>query len=59
MGELTFNDPGEVEGADDVQLPRYAHHLKIRSELTGLVELDKLSNDEADALYDEWRADRT
>lgn len=52
---LEFNDPDELESSDDVTLPKFAHHLKIRSELNKLVERGFLSWDEADDMFDEWK----
>ena len=56
--ELIFNDPDKVQSPDDVELPRFAHHLKIRAELTKLVELGLITNAEGDQLYDDWRSTR-
>jgi len=58
MAELTYHDPDEVGGPDDVDFPNHAHHFQVRGELTDLVELDVLTNDQADELYEEWRSDR-
>lgn len=55
---LEFNDPDEIESPDDITLPKFAHHLKIRSELNKLAEREIVSWDEADELFDQWRADR-
>lgn len=53
-----MNDPDSVEGPDDVSFPNHTHHFKVRSELTKLVELDCLTNDEADEAYDAWKEAR-
>ena len=58
QSELQYNNESEIDGPDDVELPRFAHHLKIRAELNSLVEMNMISNNEADELYDEWRATR-
>ena len=56
--ELAYNDASSINDPDDVELPKFAHHLKIRSELEKLMQLDVLTGDEADDLYEEWRKDR-
>lgn len=58
MAELQFNEADEVESADDVSFPSYAHHFKVRGELSELVELDLISEDEADDIFTQWREDR-
>lgn len=55
---LQYNDASSIDSPDDVNLPRFAHHLKIRSELERLLQRGLLSDDEADELYQEWRQDR-
>ena len=58
MAELEYNDIDAIGSADDISFPSHAHHFKVRSELTKLVEEDVIDNDVADKLYDEWREDR-
>lgn len=55
---LQYNDASKIEEPEDVELPKFAHHLKVRSELEKLMQLGKLTGDEADELYDEWRIER-
>jgi len=56
--ELIYNDADSIESLDDVKLPGYAHHTKIRAELDRLVEQDLIDTDDADLLYQRWRDDR-
>lgn len=56
--ELQYNDVTNIKDISDIKLPRFAHHLKIRSELEMLMQLDVIDGDEADNLYEEWRRDR-
>lgn len=52
---LQYNEASEIDGPEDVELPKFAHHLKIRSELDKLLQRGLLSADESDELYDEWK----
>ena len=56
--DLAFHNEAEVEDADDVSFPGFAHHLQVRSELTKLAKMDVIDGDEGDRIFDDWIADR-
>lgn len=58
MPELQYNDPDEIESPDDVSFPKHVHHFKVRAELSKLVDMDLLTDDEADDIYDDWKESR-
>lgn len=52
--ELKFNDPEEVQGPEDVMLPKHAHPMQVRSELSKLLMQGVLEADEMDTMYEAW-----
>lgn len=56
MATVTYNQ--DATTVADVHFPKHAHHFKVRSELTQLVEQDVIDSEEADEIYEKWIADR-
>lgn len=55
---LQYNDASEIDEPEDVELPKFAHHLKIRSELDKMLQMNLLDVEQTNKLYDEWREER-
>ena len=54
MAEIVYNDPDDIESADDVKFPNHVHHFKVRSELSELVKEGAIGVDDADTVYEDW-----
>lgn len=52
--ELEFNDLATAKGPEDISFPGYAHHLKVRSEVTTLVSEGVLTEEEGEQVFDDW-----
>lgn len=58
MAELQYNDPDSIKSVDDIHFPKLAHHFSVRSELAKLAAMEIITEDEADAVYADWKSSR-
>lgn len=56
--ELKYNSAEKVEETGEVVLPRAAHPMVVRSELSKLVTVGAIDPGDMDTRYDEWLRER-